>query len=190
MDRARARSEDLGCAGVSAGTGAALRLLTAMSSARAVVEIGTGVGISGLWLLRGMPNDGVLTTIDVEPEHQRAARAAFADAPLPANRTRVISGRALDVLPRLSDQGYDVVLCDGDPAETQDYVHQAVRLLRPGGVLAVHAALGQGRVTDPAQRDPQTTGLRELHRSVREDERLVPALLPIGDGLLLSVLRQ
>lgn len=166
-----------------------LRLLAAALPARAVVEIGTGAGVSGLYLLSGMPEDGVLTTIDVEVENQRAAREAFAEAGIRANRTRVISGRALDVLPRLTDSAYDLVLVDGDKAEYGAYLDQAIRLLRRGGVVAVDSALWHGRVADPAQRDAVTTAVRELGKRVRDDDRLVPALLPSGDGLLLAVLR-
>jgi predicted O-methyltransferase YrrM len=84
---------------VRPGTGAALRLLAAAVNAKAVVEVGTGAGVSGLWLLSGMPSDGILTTIDVEAEHQRAAKQAYAAAGVAPQRTRVITGRALDVLP-------------------------------------------------------------------------------------------
>jgi len=174
---------------VPAGAGVVLRLVAAMLPARSVVEIGTGAGVSGLYLLSGMPDDGVLTTIDVETENQRAAREAFAEAGVRPNRTRVIPGRALDVLPRLTDSAYDLVLVDADKAEFAAYVEQAVRLLRPGGALAVTSALWHGRVADPAQRDAVTTSLRELGKRIREDERLSPALLPCGDGLLLAVLR-
>ena len=166
-----------------------LRVLAAALPARAVVEIGTGAGVSGLYLLDGMPEDGVLTTIDVEVENQRAAREAFADAGIRPNRTRVISGRALDVLPRLTDSAYDLVLVDGDKAEYGAYLDQAVRLLRPGGAVAVTSALWHGRVADPAQRDAVTTAIREVGKRLRDDDRLAPALLPCGDGLLLAVLR-
>jgi predicted O-methyltransferase YrrM len=187
--RARARSEELGCVPIRPGTGAVLRLLAASLPARAVVEIGTGAGVSALYLLAGMPDDGVLTTIDVEVENQRAAREAFAEAGVRPNRTRVISGRALDVLPRLTDSAYDLVLVDGEKAEFGAYLEQAVRLLRPGGVLAVDSALWHGKVADPAQRDTVTTTIRELGKRVRDDDRLTPALLPCGDGLLVAVLR-
>ena len=189
LARARARSEELGCVPVPAGAGVVLRLVAAMLPARSVVEIGTGAGVSGLYLLSGMPADGVLTTIDVEAENQRAAREAYAEAGVRPNRTRVIPGRALDVLPRLTDSAYDLVLVDADKAEFGAYVDQAVRLLRPGGTLAVTSALWHGRVADPAQRDAVTTGLRELGKRIRDDDRLAPALLPCGDGLLLAVLR-
>src|SRR5450631_709496 len=85
------------------GGGAALRFLAALLDARAVVEIGTGCGVSGVWLLRGMHPEGVLTTIDVEGEHQRLAKQTYAEAGIATNRVRLISGPALDVLPRLTD---------------------------------------------------------------------------------------
>lgn len=186
---ARGRAEELGCDSVTPGTGAALRVLAAAAGARAVAEIGTGTGVSGLWLLGGMAPDGVLTTIDIEAEHLRAAREAFAAAGIKSTRTRPITGRALDVLPRLTDAAYDLVLLDGDPAEAADYVDQAVRILKPGGVLAVPGALWHGRVADPARRDEQTVAMRELGKAVRAHARLVTALLPTGDGLLVAVKR-
>jgi predicted O-methyltransferase YrrM len=187
--RARERAGQLGCTPVPTGTGAALSVLAATAGARAVVEVGTGAGVSSLYLLRGMPEDGVLTTIDLEVEHQRAAKEAFTEAGLRPARTRTISGRALDVLPRLTDGVYDLVFVDGDKESAAAYVEQAVRLLRPGGVLAVAGALWHDRVADPARRDETTTAVRELGRTVRADERLLPALLPTGDGLLVAVKR-
>src|SRR5262249_57506082 len=88
---ARARAAELGCVPIGPAGGAALRLLAAAIGARAVVEVGTGAGISGLWLLRGMRPDGVLTTVDVEVEHQRAAREAFSEAGIASSRYRVIN---------------------------------------------------------------------------------------------------
>ena len=189
LARARARAAELGCTPVMPGAGAALRVMAAALGARAVVEIGTGTGVSGVYLLRGMPEDGVLTTIDVEVENQRAAREAFAEAGIRANRTRVIPGRALDVLPRLTDAAYDLVLMDADKIEYGAYLEQALRLLRSGGVLAVDTALWHDRVADPAQRDEATTAVREMGKAVRDHDGLVPAMLPCGDGLLLAVKR-
>jgi predicted O-methyltransferase YrrM len=189
LARARARSEELGCRPVRPGTGAALSVLAAALSARSVVEVGTGTGVSGLYLLRGMPGDGVLTTIDVEVENQRAARETFTEAGIRPNRTRVISGRALDVLPRLTDKAYDLVLLDGEKSEYDAYLEQAIRLLRPGGLLAIDSALWHGKVADPAQRDAVTTGVRELGKRIRDDDRLMSAMLPCGDGLLVAVSR-
>ncbi len=186
---ARERAAQLGCTPVTPGVGAVLSVLAATVSARAVAEIGTGAGVSGLYLLRGMGPDAVLTTIDVEVEHQRAAREAFADEGARPTRTRLIAGRALDVLPRLTDGGYDLVFVDADPESYPAYLQHAVRLVRPGGVLAIDDALWRDRVADPAKRDEVTTTVREVGRAVREDDRLLPALLPTGDGLLVAVRR-
>ena len=187
--RARARADELGCTPVRPGAGAVLGVVAAALGARAVVEIGTGTGVSTLYLLRGMPADGVLTTIDVEVENQRAAREALAEAGMRPNRTRLIPGRALDVLPRLTDGAYDLVLLDADKIEYSAYLEQALRLLRRGGVLAMDNALWHDRVADPAQRDAATTAVREAGKAVRDDDRFLPAMLPCGDGLLLAVRR-
>jgi len=183
----RERADEVGVAPISPGGGAALRLLAAAIGARHVVEVGTGTGVSGVWLLRGMRPDGVLTSVDIEAEHQRLARDTFADAGIPTNRARLITGRALEVLPRLADRGYDLVFCDGDKKEYGDYLREALRLLRPGGIVAFDNALWHDKVADPAQRDPETVAIRELGKAVREEEGLVSALLPVGDGLLCAV---
>ena len=183
---ARARAAEVGVTPIGAGGGAALRFLASVLDARAVVEIGTGTGVSGLWLLRGMRADGVLTTVDIETEHQRLARQSFTEAGYATQRARTISGAALEVLPRLTDGHYDLVFCDGDKREYSAYLAEALRLLRPGGVVAFDNALWHDRVADPAQRDEETVSIRELGRSVAGNDELVPVLLPVGDGLLAA----
>jgi len=183
---ARARAEEVGVVPIGPGAGAALRFLASVLDARAVVEIGTGTGVSGLWMLRGMRPDGVLTSVDTEAEHQRLAKETFTEAGVPSQRARLIPGAALEVLPRLTDGHYDLVFADGDKQEYPEYLAEALRLLRPGGVVAFDNALWHDRVADPAQRDPDTIAIRELGRVIREDDALVPVLLPVGDGLLLA----
>ena len=193
-----------------------LRFLAAAIGARTAVEIGTGCGSSGIWLLRGMRPDAVLTSVDVEPEYQRMARKAFAQAGFPANRYRLILGRALDVLPRLSDGAYDLVFCDADSREYPDYLEAALRLLRVGGIVAfddvvVPAELagageagagadgvGSDQVGSDGTRDglgpadwagPGAAQVRELADLIRDDERLTPLFLPVGEGILAAVRR-
>lgn len=186
---ARARAAELGCTPVGAGAATALTFLAAAVGARTAVEIGTGAGVSGLALLAGMTGDGILTSIDVEAENQRAAKQAFAEAGVAAGRTRLINGRALEVLPRLTDAAYDLVLVDAAKAEYGQYLVEAVRLLRPGGILVIDNALWGDKVADPTQRDAETVAVREAGRAVREDETLVPVMIPLGDGLLAAVKR-
>jgi predicted O-methyltransferase YrrM len=186
LAEARARATEVGVTPIGSGGGAVLRFLASVLEARAVVEIGTGTGVSGLWLLRGMRPDGVLTTVDVETEHQRLARQSFTEAGIASQRVRTISGAALDVLPRLTDGHYDLVFADGDKAEYAAYLKEALRLLRPGGVVAFDNALWHDRVADPAQRDEDTVAIRDLGREIAERDDLVPVLLPVGDGLLAA----
>ena len=135
---------------------------------------------------RGMRGDGVLTTVDIEAEHQRLARQSFTEAGIATQRARTISGAALDVLPRLTDGHYDLVFCDGDKAEYDAYLTEALRLLRPGGVVVFDNALWHDRVADPSQRDDDTVTIRELGKRIAEDDDLVSVLLPVGDGLLAA----
>ncbi|WP_273117413.1 O-methyltransferase [Actinomyces dentalis] len=187
--QARLRGIELGTAPVTPATGAALRMLAASVAARSVAEIGTGTGVSGLWILDGMGPDGVLTTIDVEPEIQREARRAFESGGRARSRTRVIRGRASDVLPRMAARSYDMVVLDVEPEESAALIDQALRMLRVGGVLAVTRALWNDHVADPARRDPATVAARELGKALREREDLLTSLLPVGDGLLVAVRR-
>jgi predicted O-methyltransferase YrrM len=182
---ARAASAERGLVAVGPGAGAGLRFLAATIGARTVVEVGTGAGVSGLWLLRGMAADGTLTSIDVDPEPQRAARRAFTDAGYGPSRLRLINGLGLEVLPRLTDGGYDLVFVDAQPAEAPRYLDEAVRLLRPGGLVVVGGVLAPEVVDGHPGAGPE--GLREVARRVREDDGLVPVVLPLGDGLLAAV---
>jgi len=186
---AREVALDLGAEPVTTGVGSALRMIAAVSGARAVLEIGTGAGVSGLWLLDGMSPDGVLTTIDHEVEFHKYARQAFRAAGVSGQRTRLIAGRALDVLPRMAARGYDLVVVDADIAETPEYLDHAVRVLRPGGAVAVVHALWHDRVSDPAQRDQDTVVMREIIRVLGQTEEFLPCLLPVGDGLAVAVRR-
>jgi predicted O-methyltransferase YrrM len=187
LEARRNAAEVGGASPVSPAEGAALRFIAASIAAKSVVEIGTGCGTSGIWLLRGMRKDGVLTSVDVDPEHQRLARKAFTDAGFAANRYRLIGGKAGDVLPRLTDGGYDMVFCDADKHEYPAYLTAALRLLRPGGVVAFDNALWGGRVAVRSYNDPETSAIREVCEVVRDDDRLIPVLLPLGDGLLVAV---
>jgi predicted O-methyltransferase YrrM len=186
---ARENAAPLGVTSISRGSASTLTFLARAVQAKAVVEIGTGGGVSGLALFAGMRPDGILTSVDVEPGNQQTARRAFLSVGIPTQRFRLISGAALNVLPRLSDGAYDLVLVDGDPMEYPEYVEQGVRLLRHGGIIAVDNALLGDRIADPGQNDEETESVRAALELIRDNEDLVPALLPVGDGLLVAVKR-
>lgn len=189
LGTARLRAAAAGIPCISPGTGATLRFLAALLDARSAVEIGTGTGISGTWLLRGMRPDGVLTSVDAEADHHRLARETFTAAGIPANRARLIAGYPRDVLPRLTDGAYDLVFTTGDPTEYAGRLAEATRLLRPGGVVVFDGAFADGLLPDPAQRDAATTAVRDLCRALSEHDGFTELLMPVGAGLLCAVRR-
>jgi predicted O-methyltransferase YrrM len=187
---ARANAADLGgTEPVSLAVGAVLRFLACAVGAKTVVEIGTGCGSSGIWLLRGMRPGSTLTSVDTEPEYQRMARKALIQAGFAQNQCRLILGRALDVLPRLSDGTYDMVFCDADARDYADYLTAAQRLLRPGGIVAFNNALLAGPPEDAGADEGNGDPSLDLASQVRTNDRLIPVLLPLGDGLLAAVKR-
>ncbi|GAB3616635.1 SAM-dependent O-methyltransferase [Okibacterium endophyticum] len=181
--KARQQSLELGIDAVSPATGAQAAVIAKATDATSIVEIGTGAGVSGLWLLSASDRS-VLTSIDVEPEHLGYARRAYSEAGIATNRIRLITGKALEVLPRMNENSYDLVVIDADPAQLIEYVEHALRLVRRGGTVLVPHALWKGRVADPTQRDPITTSFRTLVQEIASSPAVMSALSPVGDGLL------
>ncbi len=180
---ARSHATELGVESVSPAIGSQLAVIAAAADARSIVEIGTGLGVSALWMLKGAP-EATITSIDTELEHQQVARAALLEAKVPANRIRLITGRAAEVLPRLNENSYDIVLVDGDPASVIEYVEHALRLVRRGGTVLVPHALWKDKVADPAQRGETVGDFRTLVTELSSSEVVLVALSPAGDGLL------
>jgi len=185
MLRARARAEELGIECITAATGAHLALVVSALGAKAIVEAGTGSGLSGLWLLSGN-KQAVLATIDSEGDHLTAAKASFKDGKIASTRTRVIHGRAAEVMSNMADAAYDLVFLDADRETLEEQIREASRLLRPGGIIAVAHALWRDRVPDPAIRDETTNIYRDAMRFFVNNDDFITTLSPIGDGLLLA----
>jgi len=184
---ARLRSVELGAHSISPAAGAALRMLTKAIAAEHVIEIGTSTGGVTLWVLEALPTDGQITSIDVDGEHHRIARELLNKAGIAPARARLITGRPAEVLPRMSDGAYDMVLIASDASDLIPLLEQSIRLLRLGGLIVVVDAFGGGKVGDPAQRDPATVSRRLLVQRIATDSRLTASLLPVGDGLLVAV---
>jgi len=186
-EHARGKAAEIGCTAVTAGAGSLLRTLAAAVKAHTVVEIGTGAGVSALWLLEGMNPDGVLTSVDIEAEHQLIAKEAFTQAGINPNRVRLINGRVDEVIERLTESAYDLVFISGKPAELDANIQRAEKLLRKGGLLIVDRALWHDRVADPAQRDAQTVAMRQAVEGMVSNEAFISSLIPLGSGLMVSV---
>ena len=184
--RARRLSLELGIEPVSRSVSAHLSAVVALSRAQAICEIGTGVGVSALALLRYAP-EATLTSIEIEPEHLRQARAVFAEAGIAGSRLRLIEGDARHVMPRLNTSAYDVVVLHAHPLDLLEHFEHALGIVRPGGSIIVPDAFSHGRVPDPTARDEETQNMRDLLNLVSESAAIAPLLSPAGDGVLTLV---
>ena len=182
---ARALSEEEGVPAVPHLTGAWLRWLAALRPAHDVVEVGGGVGYSGLWLLSGMHPRGMLTTIESDPDRRSRAQRLLTHAGH-GQRVRSILGSALTVLPKLADGSYDLVFIDAAKHEYPAYLTHAKRLLRPGGLLIADNVLWSGRIADASVRDDDTTAIRAFTTNVHDDPEFHAQILPVGDGVLVA----
>lgn len=185
ITRARARGVEIGCLNTSPLVGSLLRYLTHLVGATSVVEVGTGSGVSALWIFKGLAPNGVLTSIDEEAEHSKVTRTALDEAGISSTRYRLIVGNAREVISKLADSLYDIfIIREFD--DLLESIHHAHRSLRPGGMLVIDSALGGGKVPDPTQRDPESISRREALKAIKESEEWVPMLLPLGDGVLVA----
>ena len=185
MQLARKNGEEVGAAEPTAAVGNFLKFLTQLTGAKSVVEIGTSSGVSGLWVLQGLPSDGVLTTIDAEREHSKIARNVFEEADIPSTKYRIITGNLIDVIGKLADNSYEVVITR-DGMDLFEVVQESHRLLRPGGLLVIDHALSAGKVADSTQRDPESISRRDAIKVIKEDARWSSTVIPIGAGILLA----
>jgi predicted O-methyltransferase YrrM len=185
MQQARAYGVECGAVDPTPAVGGLLQFAASQINAKSVVEIGTGSGVSGLWLFQGMTADAVLTSIDSERELSTAAREVFEEAGISPQRFRLISGVTQDIVSKLADGNYDLVVIR-TAADLMDLIHEAHRLLRVGGTLVIDHALSGGKVADPTQRDFETISRRDGLRAIKDDQRWRATLLPLGAGVLLA----
>jgi predicted O-methyltransferase YrrM len=182
LSNAREKSNELGLNPIGQGVGALLKFLASTIDASNVVEIGTGTGVSGLWLFRGMNSAGVLTSIDSDQERQRAAKEIFLEAGIATNKIRLIAGRAIEVVDKLTDNAYDLMFINGDKLEYETLFEQSLRLLRPGGLLVFHNILGDSNAAD-------NEAVRIVSEKIKDDSRLVSVMIPSGSGMIAASYR-
>jgi predicted O-methyltransferase YrrM len=183
--RARQEARQLPPIHISPAEGKLLFVLLRAIAATRVLELGALAGYSGVWLARALTARGTLTTIERDPRHAALARQAYAEAGL-ADRVRLIEGAALDVLPTLTP-GFDAVFLDADKAPLPQYFEWSLRLLRPGGLLLCDNAFFHGAAVDPADRSADAEGVRAFNRLAASDPRVVAAVAPIRDGVVIGV---
>lgn len=175
---------------VSPQSGQLLYLLTRISGARRVLEIGTLGGYSTICLARGVGAEGSVVTLEYEPRHAEVARINLERAGV-ADRVEVVVGAALDSLPGLTGQ-FDLVFIDADKENSSAYVQWAIDLGRPGTVIVVDNVVRHARILDPAPGDTQARGVRDMLEMVGTHPRLdIAAIQTLGvkgwDGFAVAV---
>ena len=185
MQQARLNGQEVGAVDSTVAVGNFLKFIVQFSNAKSVVEIGTGSGVGALWLLQGMPADGVLTTIDSEREHSKITRSIFEEADIAVTKYRVITGKLIEVVGKLADNTYELVVIRA-AVDLFEIVQESYRLLKPGGLLLIDHVLSGGKVADPTQRDPESIARRDAIKVIKEDDRWACTVIPIGAGLLVA----
>lgn len=166
--------------------GRLLAALTAASGGRSVLEIGTFVGISAAWMERGLHPEGHIDTLEFDEEVARDTTAWVASVGL-RDRVKVHVGPALETLGRLSDASYDICWIDADKTGYPDYLEHAIRLVRPGGMILADNVFGGGDVADLSNEEPRVQALRAYTASATARPELLTTVIPIADGIALSV---
>jgi predicted O-methyltransferase YrrM len=181
---ARERAIELQTHVVSPATGAALQFLMKIANAQNIVEVGTGTAGAAYWIASAIGKSGQITSIDAEGQHYKYAKEMLADFDN-STRVRLINGKPLEVLPRLSDQSYDAVVISEHSDVLPQIIEEAIRMVSVGGLVVLLNALGDQKVGDLTQRDQKTVNLRLAVQAVLKDNRLESNLLTVGDGILV-----
>ncbi|TJY43538.1 O-methyltransferase [Cohnella pontilimi] len=175
---------------VAPGYGRLLTLLVSLSRAKHVLEIGALGGYSGICLLRGMPADGTLTSLELREDFAAVARANVSAAGY-EDRLESIIGDASASLTRLTEEGrrFDFFFIDADKENYPHYLEHAIRLANPGAVIAADNILLHGRTIDPEKQGPSVLAMREFNRRIAQDPRLTGVHLPSYDGFALAMVK-
>jgi predicted O-methyltransferase YrrM len=177
---------------VDAEVGALLRVLALAVGARRILEIGTAIGYSGIWLAGALPSDGMLITIEMDPERVRTARGNFERAGL-ADRVSVVAGDAQRMIAKVAGP-FDVIFQDGAKELYVPLLERTVELLRPGGLLVTDNVLWDGEVVPgfvaAPQRDPAVTrAIADYNERLNAHPQLATATVPLRDGVAIAVKR-
>ena len=175
-------------ASIAPDAGRFLQVLLRAIAARRVLEVGTLGGYSAIWMARALPAGASLVTIERNDDFAALAERYVERAGL-ASVVTIRRGRALDVLPSLDGEEFDFVFLDGDRVPLPTYLDWALRLVRPGGMIAAYNALLGGRVVTAGLNveDEELRAVREFNLRIANDPRLTSILLPAYDGLVVAM---
>ena len=168
---------------IDSNSGRLLELLTRARSPKRILEVGAGAGYSAIWIMKGMPANGILDTIEQNAKAVEAFEGTMKKAGL-EGRVRIHKGRALEVLPKMKST-YDMVFIDASKEEYPSYLKQALRLTRPGSIILADNMFWNGAAIR-GERSGSTQGIVEYTQRIFNDPRLSSLIVPLGDGLAIS----
>ncbi|MFZ5868765.1 MAG: class I SAM-dependent methyltransferase [Thermodesulfobacteriota bacterium] len=173
---------------ISPEQGQFMALLIRLIGAKRAIEIGVYTGYSSLWTALALPSNGKLIACDMSKQWTDVARRYWKEAGVD-EKIDLRLGPALDTLDRLLAEGragsFDFAFIDADKENYDAYYERCLKLMRPGGLIAIDNTLWDGRVTAPDPRDDETLAIDALNSKLRKDSRIDLSLVPIGDGLTL-----
>lgn len=181
---------------VSANQGKFLQMLAVLCNARRILELGTLGGYSTIWMARGLPDDGKLVSIELDPDYAAVAQKNIARAGV-SSRVDIRVGNALKLLPELIGAGepaFDMIFIDADKPPLTEYFHLALQLSRPGTLIVADNVIREGKVLDPDSPDEKVQGVQRFNQMLAGDSRVTATILQtVGvkewDGMALAVVK-
>jgi caffeoyl-CoA O-methyltransferase len=172
---------------VSPETGKLLGMFIKMIGAKNVLEIGTLTGYSSIWMARALPPDGRVTTLELTKEHADEALSNYKKAGV-ENKITLILAKALDSLDTLAGSKFDMVFIDADKENCVNYFNKVIHMIRSGGLIITDNTLRRGEVIDPNP-GPGAQGIIAYNKLVANDNRVESLLIPIDDGITISIVK-
>jgi predicted O-methyltransferase YrrM len=184
---AQAKERNLPLIQISPENGKFLHFLAKSVKAKRALEIGTLNGYSAIWVARALPKDGKLTTLELEPEHAKAARENFKKAGL-SKKIKLIEGNAIESLKGLKKKKFDFAFIDADKVSYPAYFDAVIKLMKKGGIIAVDNTLRDGQIISKTP-DDAIRGTQILNEKMAKHKKLVSLLIPISDGLTVGLVK-
>jgi len=171
---------------ISAEQGAFMQILLRLTRARRVVEVGTLAGYSAITMARALPDDGHLTTVEINEEYADFAASWVEKGDL-QDKVEILRGNATEVLPELEADSYDAAFVDADKANYGVYLQESLRLLRPGGLVMIDNAFAFGKLLDESAATDDVWAIRQFNDLMARETLVASVIVPVGDGMWVGV---
>lgn len=179
---------------ISPVQGKLLQVFAKMCGAKNILELGTLGGYSTIWLANALPDNGKVTTIELDPEYAKVAQDNFNYAGL-AKKIDIRLGKALDILPQIKTEGiapFDLIFIDADKPPYTEYFEWAIKLAHSGSIIIADNVIREGKVLEKNSTDEKVLGVRRLNQMLSNNNAVTATILQnVGikeyDGMVVAV---